>query len=550
VDTGAWPEHPSFSATNAQGAPIYTPLTGFNGTCQATSPDGSWNATHCNNKIVAGRKYNEGFGGDTGVAAMFPYDFLSPRDYNGHGSHTGSTAAGNHGVQATGPASVLGAISGMAPRARIAVYKVCWGPSAAPGGCFPSDSAAAIDQATADGVDGINFSIGGTTTNFSHLVEVAFRNAAAAGIFVSTSAGNSGPTVSTVAHPSPWAMTVANSTHSRSGQGTVTLGNGATYTGASFAQALSSRSFVDSVNVGLPGANPTFVELCYGAADNGGNAVLDPAKVSGKIVLCKRGTTALVNKSAAVAAAGGAGMVLYNDPAGATNTLALFHSVPTIHLVASDGLAVKNYIAAAGEAATASLSQAQVVSNLPAPLIAAGSSRGPSLAAGGDLLKPDIAAPGSDILAAVAPPNNANQLFALYSGTSMAAPHVLGVGMLLKQQHPNWSPMMIKSALMTTGTNLLDNVSEAARIFNQGAGHITPNSATNPGLVFDSNINDWNAFLCATGFPVTGGQATCTSLIAAGHSTNPSDLICRRLQLVTLSAPNGQRTVTNVSVGA
>ena len=554
VDTGFWPESPSYSDRDATGKLVYQQLPGWHGKCEANgTTDGSWNSNFCNQKLIAAQHFNAGWGGDAGVAAALPWEFLSPRDYTGHGSHTSSTAGGNNGVQATGPAAGLGKISGMAPRARLANYKVCWetlDPNA--GGCFTSDSVAAIDQAVADGVDVINFSISGTTNNFLSAVEVAFLNAADSGVFVATSAGNSGPTTGTVAHPSVWATTVAAATHSRNGTGSTTLGNNATYNGASFSPALPSTQLIDSVNAGLPGADPLKVELCYSAADNlvgtppVPTAVLDPAKVAGKVVLCKRGTTALVNKSAAVAAAGGAGIIIYNDPLGATTTLAQVHAVPGVHVVAADGLAIKSYIASQGAAATASIAQATILSNLAAPLTASFSSRGPSAAAGGDILKPDVTAPGQDILAAVAPPHNGGLNFALYQGTSMSSPHVAGIGALLKQLHPNWSPMMIKSALMTTATNVLDGPdTNTLVIFRQGAGHIAPNAARDPGLVFDSNANDWLALLCGT---TTGvNPATCTALQGAGYSFNPSDMNTASIAIGDLAGTEVvTRRVTNV----
>jgi hypothetical protein len=547
VDTGIWPESKSFSDRDASGKLLYQQIPGFHGKCESNgTTDGSWNANTCNQKIIAAQHFNAGWGGDAGVHAALPWEFLSPRDYTGHGSHTSSTAGGNNGVQPDGPAAPFGPISGMAPRARIAVYKVCWetlDPNA--GGCFTSDSVAAIDQAVADGVDVINFSISGTLNNFLSPVEVAFLNAADAGVFVATSAGNSGPTTGTVAHPSVWVTTVAAGTHNRNGIGSVTLGNGATYTGASFANAVGSTPIIDSVNAGLTGADPNAVALCFGASDPGG-AALDPAKVAGKIVLCKRGTSALVNKSAAVAAAGGVGMVLYNDPAGSTTTNALIHSVPTVHIVAADGLAVKSYIAAQGAAATAKIAQATIVFNIPAPLTASFSSRGPSAAAGGDILKPDVIAPGQDILAAVAPPNNGGLNFALYQGTSMSSPHVAGVAALLKQLHPNWTPMMIKSALMTTAYDVLDGPNtNPLVIFRQGAGHIKPNSAADPGLVFNSGINDWLALLCGT---TTGvDPAACSALATAGYSFDASDMNTASIAIGDLAGSQTvKRSVTNV----
>jgi hypothetical protein len=270
VDTGIWPENPSFADRDANGKLVYQQISGWHGKCEgANGNDGSWNASLCNQKLITAQHFNAGWGGDAGVHAALPWEFLSPRDYTGHGSHTSSTAGGNNNVQPNGPAAGLGPISGMAPRARIATYKVCWetlDPNA--GGCFTSDSVAAIDQAVADGVDVINFSISGTTNNFLSAVEVAFFNAAGSGVFVATSAGNSGPTTSTVAHPSVWATTVAASNHDRNGAGSVTLGNNVTYNGASFAAALGSTQIIDSTSAGLPGADPLKVELCYSASDN------------------------------------------------------------------------------------------------------------------------------------------------------------------------------------------------------------------------------------------------------------------------------------------
>ena len=552
VDSGIWPESKSFSDRDADGRLLFQQIPGFHGKCESNgSTDGSWNANLCNQKLVAAQHFNAGWGGDAGVAAELPWEFLSPRDYSGHGTHTASTAGGNNGVQATGPAAPFGKVSGMAPRARIAAYKVCWETlNPLVGGCFTSDSVAAIDQAVADGVDVINFSISGTTNNFLSAVEVAFLNAADAGVFVATSAGNSGPTTGTVAHPSVWATTVAAGTHNRNGEGSVTTGDNVTYTGASYSSALASSPIIDSVNAGLPGADPVKVELCYGAGDNAGVAVLDPAKVAGKIVLCKRGVTALVNKSGAVKTAGGVGSVIYNDPVGATNILAIVHSVPTVHVITASGLAIKNYIASAGAAATASIAQATVVFNTPAPLTASFSSRGPSAAAAGDILKPDVIAPGQDILAAVAPPNNGGQDFAFYQGTSMSSPHVAGLGALLKQLRPSWSPMAIKSALMTTGYNVLDGPdTNPLVIFRQGAGHVQPNKAGDPGLVYDSNANDWLALLCGATTGVT--PATCTALATAGYSFDASDMNTASIAIGDLpGVQTVKRRVTNVGSAA
>ena len=542
VDSGIWPQHPSFSDrtdVNGNGTKDaklgYQQIPGWHGKC---APGEAFTASDCNQKLIGAQFFNAGFGGNEGIKATFPYEFNSPRDADGHGSHTASTSGGNANVAATGPAAVFGSVSGIAPRARIAAYKVCWG-NGGEGGCAGVDSVAAIDQAVADGVDVINFSISGTSTNFRDPVEIAFLFAADAGVFVAASAGNSGPTSSTVAHPSPWITTVAAGTHNRRGQGSVTLGNTVTYNGASVATALSSKPLIAASSAGVVGADPTALRLCFGAAD--GATVLDPAKVAGKIVVCDRGLTARTNKSLAVQQAGGVGMILANTSPNSLN--AELHSVPTVHVQNTDRAAIYAYAAAAS--ATAAISQAAITLNAAAPFTASFSSRGPLLGGNGDLLKPDLIAPGQDILAAVSPVGYNGRTFDLLSGTSMSSPHVAGLAALMKELKPTWSPMAIKSALMTTGTDVLDGGAPPASennpvlIFSQGAGHVQPNAAANPGLVFDSSFGDWLGFICAV---QPGGG--CTGVAA----TDPSNLNMPSIAIGDLAGVQTvTRKVTNVS---
>ena len=540
VDSGIWPEHPSFSDRDGNGKLIYQQIPGWHGKC---TPGEQFVASLCNQKLIGGQHFNASWGGDAGVEAVRPWEFQSVRDYNGHGTHTASTSGGNYGVAASGPAAAFGSINGIAPRARIAAYKALWSTedgSTASG--FTADLVAAVDQAVADGVDVINYSISGSRTDFLNPVMVSFLFAADAGVFVAASAGNSGPATATVAHPGPWVTTVAAGTHNRNGEGSVTLGNGATYFGASVATAVGPDPLVDSVNVGLAGANPVEVELCY-------PGTLDPAAVSGKIVLCKRGVIARVDKSFAVQMAGGVGMIMYNSPDSSLN--ADFHFVPTVHVSMADGLAIKAYIAAEGANATATINDATIVFNTPAPFTAAFSSRGPLIAGGGDLLKPDVIAPGQDILAGVAPPGNAGGfLFNLLSGTSMSSPHVAGLAALLMDLHPTWSPMMVKSALMTSAGDVLDGPNtNPLVIFRQGAGHVAPNSAADPGLVFDAGFLDWLAFLCGTTNGVS--PSTCTALAGMGYSFDASDYNSPSIAIGDMAGVQTvTRTVTNVGGSA
>jgi len=343
-----------------------------------------------------------------------------------------------------------------------------------------------------------------------------------------------------VAHPSPWITTVAAGTHPRDGSSKLTLGNGAIYTGASAAdKSVGPAAFIDSTAAALAGANPTQAALCYGTADTGAGPVLDPAKVAGKIVLCDRGVTGRTNKSLAVQEAGGVGMVLVNTSANSIN--ADLHFVPTIHLQNTDRPALKAYAATAN--ATATIGKSTITEVAAAPFTASFSSRSPLLAAGGDLLKPDLIAPGQDVLAAVAPPGNHGRLFDVYSGTSMSGPHVAGLGALMKELHPDWSPMAIKSALMTTGYDVLDaGLSDATRIFRQGAGHVLPMKAADPGLVYDSGYNQWLGFLCGTG--------QLTASYCPSIKIDPSELNVPSIAIGDLAGTQTvTRSVTNVGKG-
>jgi subtilisin family serine protease len=531
IDSGIWPESKSFTDRDSSGKLVYKAMPGLHIKCSSSEivTDGSWDSNLCNKKLVGAQFFCESRGCD----GVLEHEFMSPRDYNGHGTHTASTAGGNQGVPTTGAAALFGSVNGIAPRARISAYKVCWDNGAGGCGANTGDSVAAIDQSVADGVDVLNYSISGTRTNYLDAVEVAYLFAADAGVFVATSAGNSGPTATTVAHISPWLAAVAAGTHNRSGTAKVILGNGAEYTGASLTAAAGPASLVKSTSVGLAGKPADDVRLCFLDA-------LDPAKVAGKIVQCDRGVNARVEKSQEVKRAGGVGMVLTNLT-DAESLNADLHSIPTVHVNGTNGTAIKAYIDSAGASATASLTEAVVNTTAPAPDVAAFSSRGPSLAGGGDILKPDFMLPGVDILAAVAPPGNAGKDFDIYSGTSMSSPHVAGAGALLTQAHPNWSPAAMRSAMATTA----DTTSRPGltQPFNVGSGHVRPNAMVDPGLVYDAGFSDYLAFL--------KGQGLCCASSASIPALDASDLNQPSLAVGDLAGVQTlTRRVTNVGGSA
>jgi subtilisin family serine protease len=531
IDSGIWPESKSFSDRDASGKLIYKPNPGIWHGKKCAEAE-AWDASMCNKKLIGARFFCESRGCD----GVLEHEFLSPRDFNGHGTHTASTAGGNQGVPTTGAASVFGSVNGIAPRARVAAYKVCWDNGAGGCGANTGDSVAAIDQAVADGVDVLNYSISGTLTNYLDSVEVAYLFAADAGVFVATSAGNSGPTASTVAHISPWLASTAAGTHNRSGTTTITLGNGATYTGASLTNGVGPAPIIRAQDAGVAGADPNLLRQCFSSP-----VVLDPALVTGRIVVCERGgaapANARVDKSVAVKNAGGVGVVVANVAPGASINADL-HSIPAIHVDNVAGAAIASYAQTAG--ATATMANATVNSNEPAPAVAGFSSRGPSLAGGGDILKPDFMLPGQDIVAAVAPPGNGGKDFDVFSGTSMSSPHVAGVGALLTQAHPDWSPAAQRSAMATTAhQNIIGGYSP----FGAGSGQVQPNKAVNPGLVYEAGFNDYLAFL--------KGQGLCCASIASIPALDASDLNQPSLSVGDLAGVQTlTRRVTNVGGAA
>jgi subtilisin family serine protease len=520
VDTGIWPESAAFRGRT--GVPV---PADWAGTCVAGE---QFSVAACNDKLIGARYYVNGFGKHN----IAKEDYLSPRDGAGHGSHTASTAAGNNGTNVTIDGKQIGTGSGMAPGAKVAAYKVCWeGKPGFPAGCFNSDSVAAINDAVLDGVDVINYSIGGSSeSSVLDPVEQAFRGAANAGVFVANSAGNSGPGASTLDHPSPWLTTVAAATFRRAFQA-VELGNGARYVGASTTGPLPTATpLVTSVSVKLAGVTDANAAVCLDGS-------LDPAKATGKVVVCDRGVNDRIAKSFEVLRAGGVGMVLANVSPNSIN--GDYHPLPSVHVDNTAGAAIKSYITSAGAAATAKiepLTPAELAAAPQVPEITDFSSRGPSTTTGGDILKPDIAAPGNDVVAAVAPPSNHGRSWDFYSGTSMSSPHIAGIGALLRAKHPSWSPAEIKSALMTSAS---DTVSSAGNPFAQGAGFVHPNAAADPGLVYPATPTDWRRYMVGLGVRFAPPNDTLTPL--SGPDLNQASIAIGKLagvQTVTRRVKN------------
>jgi len=537
IDSGIWPEHPSFADDGSYGPSPVGPLDDSRPNCEFGNTLHNTDDVpfECNNKLLGARQMLDTYRAVIGAGAD---EFDSARDDDGHGTHTASTAAGNAGVEASMYGIPRGEVSGVAPRARVIAYKGLGNL-----GGFTSDLAAAIDQAVADGVDVINYSVGGGA-GAPGGDEIAFLFAADAGVYVATSAGNSGPGPMTLGNPGtmPWMTTVGASTQDRFFEGTVNLADSSSYTGASITAGVASAPLVDAADAGG--------DLCV-------PGTLDPAVVAGKIVLCRRGAIARAAKSLAVAQAGGVGTILYNN-VDEDNLFTDTHWTPTVHIDNTPGLEIKAYIAGEGGSATASIDCCGIGEWSTAPSMTIFSSRG-SNPVSPDIIKPDITAPGIQILAGNSPfPDPGGfpgELFQAIAGTSMSSPHVAGLFALLKQAHPDWSPAMAKSALMTTAHQDVrdnDRISPADP-FDMGAGHVRPNGQANkgsmfqPGLAYDAGLFEYAAYTCGEGFGVFSA-GSCDFLESIGVPSEAYNLNVPSIGIAELAGSQTvTRTVTSVA---
>ncbi len=523
IDSGVWPENPSFAGVPLDANTLQRRYPGFTGSC----PNGErWVESTCNAKLLAARYFVSGFGADN----LSGTEFLSARDAAGHGSHTAAIAAGNTGVAVRIDDRDFGKISGIAPAAGLAIYKACWiAPDPADDGCTTADAVMAIDQAVSDGVDILNYSISGAGSAdhaATEVVELAFLNASGAGVFVATSAGDQGPGYGTVRHPSPWVTTVG-ATGRPDLHGAVFLGDGRRVEGMMIsARGVRDRPLVYAGDARAPGVSARRAALCFPQS-------LDAAAVEAAIVVCDRGVNARLTKSLTVAQAGGAAMVLANTAA--ADTEADLHAVPTVHLERFDADTVKAYI---DHAAKATASLRPLPDSTSPPEVADMSGRGPVNAVDGGVLKPDLTAPGIGILSAVSPPANFGRMWDFYSGSSMAAPRIAGLAAMIAAERPTWSPAAVKSALVTTASPLPATTTP----FDAGAGKANTRRMLDPGLVYDAGLGDWLGSLRNEGLSYAArGERK-------GVAIGPADLNLPSIYLSSLVGDDSvSRTVTNVS---
>ncbi|XP_023636581.1 subtilisin-like protease SBT3.10 isoform X2 [Capsella rubella] len=516
IDTGVWPESEMF---NDKG---YGPIPSrWKGGCESGEIfNGS---VHCNKKLIGAKYFIDANVADFGVLnkTVNP-DYLSPRDFEGHGTHVASTIGGSFLPNVNYLGLGRGTARGGAPGVHIAIYKACW----IQRGCSGADVLKAIDEAIHDGCSFIS-------RNRYEVVGLCGSIPCA---------GNAGPTAQTICNVAPWILTVAATTQDRSFPTAITLGNNITILG----QAI------------FAGPELGFVGLTYPERPLSGDCEKLSANPSsameGKVVLCFTANEPSNAALTAVRNAGGLGLIMARNP---THLLTPTRAFPYVSVDFELGTDILFYIRSTRSPIVNIQASRTLIGRSVATKVATFSSRGPNSVSPA-ILKPDIAAPGVNILAAISPNSSLSDGgFAMMSGTSMATPVVSGVVVLLKSLHPDWSPAAIKSAIVTTAWKtdpsgepiFADGSSrKLADPFDYGGGLINAEKAVKPGLIYDMNTNDYILYLCSVDYSdisisrVLGKTTVCP---------NPKPSVLD-LNLPSITIPNLRdevtftRTVTNV----
>ncbi|XP_062079613.1 subtilisin-like protease SBT1.2 [Humulus lupulus] len=514
LDTGVWPESPSFNDHLMPPVPKK-----WKGICQ---PGQDFNSSSCNRKLIGARFFIRGHRvASTSVSPDSVMEYVSPRDSHGHGSHTTSTAGGASVTMANVLGNGMGVARGIAPFSHVAAYKVCWY-----NGCYSSDILAAMDAAILDGVDILSLSLGGFPIPlFADSIAIGSFRAMEHGVTVICAAGNNGPIESSVANEAPWVATIGASTMDRKFPAAVQMGNGRTLYGESLYpgnRILGSQKELEIVYVTSEEQGGRF---CLSGS-------LPKDQVRGKMVVCDRGVNGRSEKGQAVLEAGGLAMILTNTELNLEEDSVDVHVLPATAVGFDESIILKTYINSTRRPMGRIKFGGTIIGKSAAPGVAQFSGRGPSFS-NPSILKPDVIAPGVNIIAAWPqnlgpsglPEDSRKVNFTVMSGTSMACPHVSGIAALIHSAHPRWSPAAVKSAIMTTadvtdhsGKPIMD-WNKPAGVFAVGAGHVNPVRALDPGLVYDTKPDEYVTHLCTLGytasevFSVTHKNVSCHQIL-------------------------------------
>jgi hypothetical protein len=457
VDTGIAPDSPAFAEVPGLGRGPGD----FTGTC--ATGDG-WSADDCTRKVVGARWFVDGFGADRVRSS----ESLSARDVLGHGTQVSSVAAGNAGVSVRVDDRDAGRFGGVAPQARIAAYKACWGaPDPSDDGCSTADVVSAVDAAVADGVDVLNLALAGG--DGIDTLQRALLGAAEADVVVVGAAGNSAGSAY-ASHAAPWVTTVGAAV-GRMSRGRVVVPGGPSWTGGGRPAAVGGR-VVLAQDAPAPGTSRRAAGQCRRGA-------LDSRLVVGRVVVCRRGGIGRIDKSESVALAGGRAMVLVNLRPGAVS--ADFHSVPTVHLAADAGRQLSRWVSRHPDGR---LRMSRVTGDpgtrRTAPWSASGDPRGSAL-------KPDAVADGDAVLGAL--PESTGRSWGVFSGSSAATANASGLAALVLGEHPGWSASVVRSQIVTSATAI-----RGSSVLAQGSGAL-PGRTPTTHLALDVPLRAWRRAL-------------------------------------------------------
>ncbi|GLJ22463.1 hypothetical protein SUGI_0422970 [Cryptomeria japonica] len=485
VDSGIWPESPSFVGDGMGPVP-----TKWKGTCE---PGQDFNVSLCNRKLIGSRYFNKGFLA-LGKKVDLKKDFNSARDAFRHGTFSASIIAGQGIPNANFSGLGFGLAKGMAPYARLAMYKVAWYDSSSTNNIFISESdiVGAMEQAIVDGVDIISISLSSRplTTNYTK-EPVIFTSLEAVqnGVLVVGAASNTGPKIGTVQNEAPWLLTVGASTIDRAFHGMITLGDGQVVKGTS----MYTKEFSTSQNFEI-----IFGSICLEDS-------LNSTYIRGNILYCDDSSDVDVYTRVQVAktAEAIAAIIVYND---AVDLLGGIYSMPVVFIDTDQSQVIADYMGTTDTPVASFQFQITELDHTPAPMLATFSAVGPGPLFP-DILKPDLVGPGVNIMGACPNRYRPGACTSISSGTSASTAHVAGIAALLKAVNPDWTPAAIKSAIMTTAEKL-DNtghliksaniVAPALTPLEIGCGNVNPQLASNPGLVYDMGYNDYMNYLCLT----------------------------------------------------
>ena len=421
-----------------------------------------------------------------------------------HGTHVSGIAAGDEGTAApAGPDHPATAnLSGVAPKAWIGNYRVFTVPTPLGHQANTPEIVHAFEAAVADGMNVINFSGGGPQTDPANdAMNEAVRNTALAGVVPVIAAGNDREDfgLGTAGSPgsAPDAISVAAVSNSHVFAPALSIVGGPPSLGALPIQgaggqklpgvwAILDQTLVDVTTVVGTDGKPVESHLCGPANEpNTGLGTLPKGSLTGKIVLVSRGLCAFVSKAERAAVSGAIGIILVDNRFGEANPVPIRLPLPAGMISDLDGQHLRAYLASSGGGATIRISSdIQEIQTDRSGVITSFSSAGPTDF--GHDLKPDVSAPGLDVLSST-PPLTTGSTFSVFAGTSMATPHVAGAAALLLQQHPTWSSWQVKSALMSTAGPAWGDTArtQEAPVLLEGAGLANALTANDPKVFTD-----------------------------------------------------------------